>query len=208
MSNRHLSEREVQFMLGELIEHDAEVERDAIHIAVAPVFAAEELHPGERVKLVYGRNDLMESAEDETDEHREHIGVADPFLMSWRIPKGSRFWVWLLPNTITGLAHRWKHPAFDDPLMAPPKPVWPHGDSEAWIKKFCGEWNFRYDELIEQASADSIDLDHYIVADGIDLHSKEELGEDHDLFWMHLEHLKQQQFNDKHRERFGWSCSC
>lgn len=48
----------------------------------------------------------------------------------------------------------------------------------------------------------------YIVAEGHDLHSAGELGEDYDLFWEHLEGLTGEQYDDDHRRGLGWSCTC
>lgn len=50
--------------------------------------------------------------------------------------------------------------------------------------------------------------DEYLVAQGIDLHDANELGEDHDLFWANLAIYVGKQFDDAHRKTIGWSCSC
>jgi hypothetical protein len=92
--------------IGELVEGDAR--RDAIHVAVAPVEAAEDLLPGQHVGLVSG---LASSAS-------APIGVVDPFLKA-PVLKGQRFWLFLYPNTVTSLRHVWTHPAF---MAVPPRP--------------------------------------------------------------------------------------
>jgi hypothetical protein len=86
--------------IGKLITSDAH--RDAIHVAVAPVTAAQELQPGQHVGL---RGDGRALA----TEHP--IGIVDPFLHE-RVPEGQRFWLFLYPGTITSLRHVWTHPAF------------------------------------------------------------------------------------------------
>ena len=82
---------------------DVSAMRDAIHIAVAPVVAGEQLHPGDRVFLVYGKAYRA--------NHGEEIGLVDPFLTMPVLPE-KRFWLCLKPGTITGLRHAWSHPAF------------------------------------------------------------------------------------------------
>src|SRR5438105_2038127 len=90
--------------LGQLIEN-GDRRRDAIHIAVAPVTAAERLAPGQHVGLVReGNLELVGPCDD-------NIGIVDPFLTE-PVESGSRFWLFLYPGTITGLRHVWTHPAF------------------------------------------------------------------------------------------------
>jgi hypothetical protein len=90
--------------LGQLIE-DGDRRRDAIHIAVAPVTAAERLAPGQHVGLVQeGNLELVGPCD-------RNIGVVDPYLTE-PVERGQRFWLFLYPGTITGLRHVWTHPAF------------------------------------------------------------------------------------------------
>ena len=90
--------------LGQLIEN-GDRRRDAIHIAVAPVTAAEQLAPGQHVGLIEpGNLELVGPC-------GCNIGVVDPFLTQ-QVEPGQRFWLFLYPGTITGLRHVWSHPAF------------------------------------------------------------------------------------------------
>ena len=114
--------------LGQLIPPGANVVRDAIHIAVAPVVAGEKLKPGAIVHLSkdgiafnYGKN-----APDVSP------GIVDPFLDCLYVHKGERFWLYLFPNTITGLTHTWSHPAFPDTA-----PTW---QEKANAKSILGEY--------------------------------------------------------------------
>lgn len=91
--------------LGQLC--DDSDRRDAVHIALAPVIAACNLEPGQFVGLVNGQA---------TWNVETFIGVVDPFLKD-EVKKGERFWLMLLPGTITGLRHVWSHPAFKARVM-------------------------------------------------------------------------------------------
>lgn len=191
-----------QDTVGKLI--DTSEGPDAIHIALAPVVAGEDwLSPGDDIGFVYGSTTIVKRKERCYDQ--KTLGIVDPFLLE--APKeGQRFWMFLLPNTITGLRHLWTHPAFGQQAL-------PSNDSELWLRKFADSWNFDYDELIALASgpqgiAGWGGKENYIVAMGIDLHSRGELGEEEPLFWKNLEVMTGKRFDENHRENFGWSCSC
>ncbi len=78
--------------------------RDAIHVAVIPVVAAESLKPGANV--------IMRSGKAEWAESREvAVGIVDPFLQDV-VQEGQTFWLFLFPGTITSLRHVWTHPKF------------------------------------------------------------------------------------------------
>ena len=89
--------------LGKIINGDAR--RDAIHIAVAPVFAGMRLSPGEHV-FVQGN-----LAYNQDYNHKKLIGIVDPFLKQ-DVTEGQVFWLFLYPNTVTSLRHVWTHPSF------------------------------------------------------------------------------------------------
>lgn len=76
--------------------------RDCVHIAVAPVTANERLLPGQPVGVL---NPHLAHA------GGPHVGLVDPFLKE-PVNEGEKFWLFLYPNTITGLRHMWSHPAF------------------------------------------------------------------------------------------------
>ena len=180
--------------IGKLL--NGEEQRDAIHIAILPVIVDDHLSAGDTVKFVYGSTDKVRYAPEENS-----IGVIDPFLEDY-IPIGSRVWLFLKPNSITGIRHEWTHPAVDNPIIC-------DNVSERWLREFADKWNFDYDQMIATASSlPEAEWGNYITARGKDLHDREELGEDHDLFWAHLELLVGKQFNTVHREKVGWTCSC
>lgn len=175
-------------------------ERDAIHIAVLPVTAGEDLRPGDPVTLAYGTSDIVIGASDDYGVNPS-IGIVDPFLAkdfaTCRVTKGTRFWLFLHPNTVTGMRHHWQHPAIDNP----PKP---QNDSELWLHQFAQRWGFNYDELLHAAVSGG----DYVVAHGRDLHSADELGADYDLFWQHLALFTGRTFDEPHRAKVSWSCTC
>jgi len=129
--------------LGQLITTPQE--RDAIHIAVAPVIAHETLAAGDHVGFVAG------STEQVAKRGTTPIGVVDPFLTQYVAP-GERFWLFLYPYTISSLRHDWTHPAFERSEPVPvATPADPKAESEAWLRKFAAECGVGYDWLMESA---------------------------------------------------------
>jgi hypothetical protein len=189
-------------------------QRDAIHIAIMPVICGEDyMRPGEEVGLVYGTKNTVKYKA--SVYGLDSIGVIDPFLRGDSVRKGDVVWCFLKPGTIAGLRHEWTHPDIDN--QKPPK-----NDSEKWLRQFADKWNFDYDVMVGVASQGSIketfnipgietsetyDVD-FITAMGRDLHSREELGDDYELFWQHMEMMTGQKFSAEHREKVRWSCSC
>lgn len=90
---------DTQSLIGKLIS--GHQERDAIHIAVAPMIAGEYLRPGDHVSVEGGR----------AHQVGKQVGIVDPFLQM-PVSEGAAFWLFLYPNTITSLRHNWAHPAF------------------------------------------------------------------------------------------------
>jgi hypothetical protein len=128
-----------QTKLGQLIEEGAQ--RDAIHIAVAPVIASTKLQPGDHIGFV-------ESNQEAVGPSASPIGIVDPFLKGV-VQKGQRFWMFLYPNTITALKHVWAHPAFIDAV--PQRD--PKGDSDAWLHHFADEVGADYYEMMRVAES-------------------------------------------------------
>lgn len=90
--------------LGTIHTHDEF--RDAIHLAVEPVEAGEDLAVGQRITYVNGKAYGLRKGE-------EPIGIVDPFLNT-QVKAGQKFWLVVLPRMITSLRHVWSHPAFPD----------------------------------------------------------------------------------------------
>lgn len=181
--------------LGEVLHgfHD----RDAIHVAIVPCIVGEEygMSPGERVRLAYGTTNVA------IREGKEWIGVVDPYL-EHHPTKGEQVYVFLKPGLVTGMKHQWRCPLFDSPQI-------PESEAERWLRKFADEWGFDYDEMLSIATSPmSGEWDDYITAHGRDLHSADELGHDLQLFWDNVQALTGRTFDQEHRDKIGWSCSC
>lgn len=182
-------------VLGSIIEEGVTANRDAIHIAVVPLTAGEYLHRGVEFKL--SKVDPTVALNGEYDDYT--VGIVDPFLKATHINKGERFWGYLRPNTVTGMRHHWEHPDFDNHVEITE-------DHEKWLRLFCEEWNFNFDELIDAGTSEG--GYRYVVAHGEDLHGASELGEDLALFWEHLEAYTGKRFTEGHKDEMEWSCSC
>lgn len=91
--------------LGAIIEGPCG--RDAVHVAVAPVEAYEEMEPGTHVWLT----PAGKAAYYAPGTAVEPVGIVDPFLTE-SVKQGERFYLFLYPNTVTSLRHVWTHPSF------------------------------------------------------------------------------------------------
>lgn len=92
-----------ELTVGKLL--DGTEGRDAIHFALCPVIAHDSLIPGQKSGYKNGY----------TSFDGEFLGIIDPFLTQI-VNKGDKCWLFLFPNTVTGLRHVWTHPAFERKL--------------------------------------------------------------------------------------------
>jgi hypothetical protein len=119
-------------LIGHII--DRQQNRDAVHMAIAPVVASEYLLPGQRVNLANGLATLA----------GEPVGIVDPFLRG-PIEEGQRFWLFLFPGSITSLRHDWTHPSFPDG-----EPLIGMEAAKAWLREFAQRVDVEsYEDLIE-----------------------------------------------------------
>lgn len=127
--------------LGTYPSKDAK--RDAIHIAIAPVIAATNLRPGQHVGLI---------KDNIAGEVAEPIGIVDPFLQS-QVYKGEMFYLLLYQQTITGMRHHWKHPAFpqDDNY----EELYTVNEAYKKIVAWCQRYDQIPDQLIEAWKTES-----------------------------------------------------
>jgi hypothetical protein len=171
--------------LGELIQ--SHQERDAIHVAVVPVEAAEILRPGEHV----GLNEQGKAA----SATAKGIGIVDPFLKK-NVLQGQRFWLFLYPNSVVGLRHHWAHPALDGAKAI----------SEEWLKDYANEvWPYAEGnrEAAYKGFMEHVD-DREIFFYGTDCHGLYDVEKADELF-RHLSVVLGRQVGP---ESFTYACSC
>lgn len=92
--------------LGKVLAHA--MPRDAVHVAVMCCTAAETLRPGQHIGIEFDK------AMAPTIAGVPHtVGIVDPFLTR-PVLTGQKFWLFLYPNTVTGMTHHWQHPEIPD----------------------------------------------------------------------------------------------
>lgn len=131
-----------EIKLGKLIIK--EEYRDAVHVAIAPVKAAEKLHRGQRVALVEGTLDRVCS-------QGKKIGVVDPFLNQSIVEKNDEFFVCLFPSTVTDMRHEWTHPAFSATDARPTPEEAQKMVAERSLRAFANELGENYEDLLFHA---------------------------------------------------------
>lgn len=178
-----------ELQLGKLITD--EQHRDAIHIAVAPVTAGDNLSPGAPVGFLPNGNVGCVATP---------IGIVDPFL-SETVRPNERFWLFLLPNTVTGMRHHWQHPAFSDDMPTSGKD---RSASEQWIRDFAERIDQTYEDLMRAAGA-FVASGHYTYDNSEGY--KNEWGAFPE-FWEHYEDVTGTTVSDDTKESTPFTCSC
>lgn len=169
--------------IGRLI--DGLRERDAIHVAVAPVTATERLYPGQPLAFTGDDRKSVKAGEP------GRVGIVDPFLLGPVYP-GQSFWMFLSPGSITSLRHDWTHPAFE------PSPA---QSSEQWIRDFAAGIPLDY-EVVMDGARDYVACGEYLCFGGL-------LEGEYvpDEFWSHYERVTGETVPDDKRGSF-FTCSC
>lgn len=102
--------------------HFRQEKRDAIHLAVDPVIAAEDMKPGQRIGIIEGHAYPagQKYAAGYQDENGLPVvltvpchGIVDPFLPAGPMA-GDRFWFVMNPRMVQSLRHVWNHPDFPE----------------------------------------------------------------------------------------------
>jgi hypothetical protein len=170
--------------LGQIIT--TEQQRDAIHIAVAPVVAGEPLKPGQHIGVLPNGEAVSSNGVDPT------IGIVDPFLKTV-VKSGQRFWIYLYPGSIKSLRHVWTHPSFQDKEET-------SGSlevSEQWIQAFAYGVGIPYEDIM--SAADSV------VNSG--MYELDTTCEVPSEFWTHYEVVRGVKVAPRDRTNY-FSCSC
>ena len=135
-----MSKEDTQQTIGKF--HAAQYERDAIHVAVMSVVAAEPLKPGQHIGFTeHGYRVTSKPA-----GGYKLLGIVDPFLPKG-VKEGDRFWMMLYPNTITSLKHLWSHPDIANDGRAT------SSASEKWLRDFADAVDADYDEMMRVAAS-------------------------------------------------------
>lgn len=182
--------------MGAILPDDAGG-RDAVHVAVFSATCKGDLFPGAPVTMItQGEPDSVVRG---VGNKSLGIGIVDPFLAG-RVKAGERFWVYLMPRTITALSHKWSHPAFEqaDSSYVPPSQKL---ISEKWLRDYCISHDVPSYETFMEA-VDRADMnDEYIHISGEDAH-----GDIPDELWVHVEHVTGRSFAGSKPKYF--SCAC
>jgi hypothetical protein len=130
---------------------DVTAGRDAVHIAVLPIIAGETLLPGQRVAVEDGLAWNVNLA----GPKFKQLGVVDPYLNA-PVHKGDRFYLFLMPKSITSLRHVWTHPDFADEEAGQPrvelvKDALRKRTAEMWIRDYAQRLGLSYEELMSAA---------------------------------------------------------
>lgn len=159
--------------------------RDAIHVAVVPTVAAEDLLPGQKVKL--------NKDKEAVGNQKNSVGLVDPWLSS-TVKKGETFWLFVNPNTVTGMRHHWSHPVFDSDSPDV-------GVSKLFIMECARDAGIDYDEIMD-AAHNYLHHGTYLCQGG-----RWEGFYLEDEFWDHYEVVTGQTVHKNDRGSF-FTCSC
>lgn len=166
--------------IGKIINNKQE--KDAIHVAVAPVIAYHDLMPGEHIGFIKDDNRTVGSMAG------KKLGIVDPYLTE-AVNKGQQFWMFLYPNTITSLRHDWIHPEFNEQASRVK-------ESQEWIENWAAQYGMSYDYAMECGNK----RDFFLGEVYYDQISPE--------FWSHFEIITGQIISTEVRNETYFHCAC
>jgi hypothetical protein len=168
--------------------------RDAIHLAVEPVIAGEDLLPACHIGIKDGKAYM-------TTVNIKALGIVDPFITG-KINEGQKFWLIVYPRQITSLRHVWEHPDFLQIEEAPKPNLESEFDrSQAWITNFAEQIDQTYNRLMNAA-------DNWVHYEEYTYDNSESYKDHWDKFpefWKHYEVVRGKA--PKSKESF-FTCSC
>ncbi len=195
-------------VLGNLATENAQ--RDAIHIAIAPIIASQNLKVGQHIGVDQNGKSCPDSP----------VGIVDPFLKKG--PKeGESFYILLYQNTVTGMRHHWSHPAFGEessvpnPGLANLSPEL-KASSEAWLKDFiessdCPDYYSviaaATDGCLSNTDPEYYNESYYNNGQYLHFNGRDAHGDIPPEFWDHIEIVTGIKIPRNKRAEF-WSCSC
>jgi len=178
--------------IGEIITNDQQ--RDAVHMAVAPVVAGGALLPGNHVAIRADGSAVFSAG-------AGTVGIVDPFLRA-PVRIGQRFWLFLYPGSITSLRHDWSHPAFHGIVAQAPDVSPEKNESMKWLEAFAESVGWNLTDLLERA--ESL-YEHGSMFAGDD-DSQEKFNASQDLLLRHLAIVKGREIPNP--EDVYFRCAC
>jgi hypothetical protein len=187
----------VQDSIGKLIKDVRQ--KDAIHIAVVPVIATERLYPAQMAALVEGSQcRVAATAKDNA------IGIIDPFLTAPVYPD-QECWLFLFPNTITGMRHEWEHPAFTSrSVTASESMKWMERTAARHYAPYENDRQYTAADLI-QAGKDYLESGEYFTQQGSESLRDEINARE---FWTHFQNITGIIVPSDELDVAPFSCSC
>ncbi len=182
--------------------------RDAVHVAIVPACANEQLISGTPVRIT--RDNKAQSC-----RVIDAVGIVDPFRAqdNLLVSQGEWFWLCLYPKTISGLRHVWDHPCFPKAEVAPEikladLPSNSVSESQRWIQDYvrlhCLYWEYEpdggYSEFIRYVRDE-----RWIYYYGSDCHGLGDVKDAEELF-QHLSIVLGRRIDASYFEAF--TCSC
>lgn len=186
--------------LGRLITSKNQ-QRDAIHIAVAPVVANMDLEPGQHIGFVKKGNIELVGVV------KNPIGVVDPFLRK-KVRQHDRFWILLYPGSIISLRHEWVHPDFPVPVQKIEIPElhlsnvgYKAAEAIRWLEDYAAKLGITYMTLMDAAAE--------YLRNGIDYCGGEEFEGAYtdDEFWDNFQTATGRYVDEDDRGNF-FRCAC
>lgn len=183
---------ENKVVLGKTI--DTIALRDAVHIAVLPVTAGEDMWRGQSVRIIDPN-----ASEIVVHSGPPSIGIIDPFLTG-NVMRGQRVWLLLYPNTITSIRHDWTHPVFGRTGAVKA--------AEEWMREFAEQANLSYRDVM-QAGRYSLADDSYFVQRG-ETFARDLMGDPATriAYWKNFGILTGTAITEKQEEHPVFTCAC